>query len=222
MWPILATLCICAASADGTHEDAPMMLQVNAVADFGKRPSKTPNIFFSDSTLKIKTLDDWHSDRDLAFVPPPIPLYFTKGLNISIVSAVPVYEQLSNGSHASYIAVVTDHPGAQSDISQHRWNWTQGQWEYLENQSLEKQSLETIREEEAGHYFTISSEETNKNNPSAENVKEHVSRWHCFCWSLYVVFLLYRRFHFFLKRWCFPIISCRSTLTSGVDSIVYI
>jgi len=175
MWPILATLCICAANADGTHEDAPMMLQVNAVADFGKRPSKTPNIFFSDSTLKIKTLDDWHSDRDLAFVPPPIPLYFTKGLNISIVSAVPVYEQLSNGSHASYIAVVTDHPGAQSDISQHRWNWTQGQWEYLENQSLEKQSLETIREEEAGHYFTISSEETNKNHPSAENVKEHVS-----------------------------------------------
>ena len=112
MWPILTTLCICAANADGTHDDAPMMLQVNALADFGQlRPSKTPNMFkFFDSTLM--SLDDWHSDRDLAFIPRPKTLLFTNvKLNITIVSAVPVYEKLSDGSNASYIAVVTDHAG---------------------------------------------------------------------------------------------------------------
>ena len=112
MWPILTTLCICAANADGTHDDDPMMLQVNALADFGQlRPSKTPNMFkFFDSTLM--SLDDWHSDRDLAFIPRPKTLLFTKQkLNITIVSAVPVYEKLSDGSNASYIAVITDHAG---------------------------------------------------------------------------------------------------------------
>lgn len=174
MWPILATLCISAANANGTHDDAPMMLQVNAVADFERRsfPRKTPNIFVEDVDSKLNTLDDWHSDRDLAFVPPPIPLLFTKRLNISIVSAVPVYEKLSDGSYASYIAVVTDHPGAQSDISQHRWNFTQRQWEYLENQSLEKTP---VLGEEEGHYYTVTAEETNKNNPSEENIRKHVS-----------------------------------------------
>ena len=173
MWPILTTLCICAANADGTHDDAPMMLQVNALADFGHmKPSKTPNMSF-DSTLI--SLDDWHSDRDLAFITHPQRLLFTKGLNISIFTAVPVYEKLSDGSNASYIAVVTDHPGEEADISQHRWNWTQWQWEYLENQSLEKTP---VRGEEEGHYYTVTSEETNKNKPKRKNKRKHVSRWH--------------------------------------------
>ena len=168
MWSILATLCIRAANADGTH-DGPMMLQVNALADFGQtRLSKTPNFFVDSETLT--SLDDWHSDRYLAFIPPPQNLRFTERVNISTVTAVAVYERLSDDSYASYIAVVTDHPGAQADLSQHRWNWTQRQWEYLENQSLESTP---IRGKEEGYYYTVS-EETNKSNPKKE-LRKHVS-----------------------------------------------
>ena len=172
MWSILTTLCVLRAAnanADGTHDDAPIMLQVNALADFGQL-SKTPDFFIDAETLT--SLDDWHSDRDLAFVPPPQNLRFTKGLNISIVTAVPVHERLSDDSYASYIAVVTDHPEPHSDLSQHHWNWTQRPWEYLENQSLEKTF---IPGKEGGYYYTVASEETNKNNPKKENLTKHVS-----------------------------------------------